>query len=146
MSNDKNKPGEIKPQPIIMSFDPANPFCVAANESKKAALKTRIDAIAKRSDAMKKVADERLLPMLENFQMSLDDSGKEVVSPLDTILMSIEAIPDIKGPFNVDGTPLTSTYQMSVLDNPFDTAKALGVGSEEEVDKIVDAQLKNSNR
>ena len=73
------------------------------NEQARSARGTRINALIRAGKITKEYADANLVPMLSGFQMSFNAEGKEVTSPLDTVLAALEAQPTVAKPATPTG-------------------------------------------
>lgn len=86
-----------QPTPVALSL-PAQQFMSIATKSVQTGYVNRINSLVQGGSIPQKYASEQLLPLVNGFQLALDDKGQQVHSPIDTILTTLEAQPSLATP------------------------------------------------
>jgi len=113
--------------------------------------KARVKALVETGRITPHFVKERLEPMAESFQLSLDEEGKQVQQPLDIILEALEALPE-----NSIGLGKISTSRKAKkaqdgsllsFEEPLPPGmEGREMPTEEEADKLAEKQLERINR
>lgn len=139
---------QAQPAPVALSL-PDQQYISIATKSVQQGYVNRINALVQKGSVPQKFASENLLPMVNGFQLSIDPKGNQTHSEIDTVLLTLEAVPSLATPITgllpgATGAQFAmddkGEFAPVVQENPVDGHDLEG----EEFEKAVDQQIKQA--
>lgn len=139
---------QAQPAPVALSLLDKQ-YISIATKSVQQGYVNRINALVQKGSVPQKFASENLLPMVNGFQLSIDTKGNQTHSEIDTVLLTLEAVPSLATPITgllpgATGAQFAmddkGEFAPVVQENPVDGHDLEG----EELDKAVDNQIKQA--
>jgi hypothetical protein len=121
--------------PVVAELQMSHQALISSTqEERRKAYRSRINSLIETNRTQKEFAETHLIPQAENYQVKIVN-GKIEASPLDSILMSLEAMPVIRKTSTASSTTSHDAGQFGESFEDYDS-KDSGDLSEEEMKKI----------